>query len=108
MTHELSLQRVVEAGTPAQLLKLANVMQNSARQEQVAVYLGVMLRSQLADAHQRDYMLQQATQPGMVKAFGGWGLTEGGCKDWIVKKRAHQRPEGGVGETVDRFNQGRP
>src|SRR5271156_329403 len=49
MPDELALQGVIEAGSPAQLLQLANVMQNGAGEQQVTVDLRVMIGGQLAN-----------------------------------------------------------
>ena len=106
--YQLPLQGVVEAGAPAQLLQLADVMQNGAGQKQITVDFGIMLRSQLADADQRDHVLQQTAQPGMVEALGGRSLAKGRGEDRIVEKGAHQRLQGRIGEAVDGLHQRRP
>ena len=106
--HELALEGVIEGGTPAQLLQLADVMQDGAGKEQVAVDLGIMLRGQVAEADQGNHVLEQTAHPGMVEGFCGGSLAEGGGHDGIVEKRAHQRLQPGIGKTVDGANQGRP
>jgi hypothetical protein len=93
VADELALQRVVEAGAPAELADLADVVQDGAGDEQVGVDFGVERGRGQADADQAEDVLQKAAQPGVVQALGGGGFDELGAEGGVVEEAEHEAAE---------------
>ena len=77
VADQLALVGVGEGPVVAQLAHLADVVQEDAHQQQVAVQLGVERREAVGGVEQRDDVLQQAAEVGVVVADAGRRLAEG-------------------------------
>ncbi len=82
-------------------LHLADVVEDDASQQQVAVEQRVVSGHTVGQREQADDVLQHAAQPGMVKLLGGRGFAIGLSKHRVVEQRGEQALEIGVGEAVD-------
>src|SRR5205085_5184953 len=61
------------------LVNFADVVQERAGEQQVAINLGIVVAEQIARAEERDYVLEQSADEGVVQGLGGGsGLVGGG------------------------------
>ncbi len=101
VADELAFEGVAEAGLPVQLADLADVVQDGAGDEQVGVDLGIERRGGEADADEREDVLQQAADPGVVQHLGGGSRAVGSGDRGVVEEGEDQALEVGVGEARD-------
>src|ERR1035438_368458 len=70
VTKKLALRGVGERAVVGELVNLADIMQKCAGEKQVAVDLRVVLAHQVAGAEQRDDVIEQATDVGVMQGLG--------------------------------------
>ena len=80
---------------------LADVVQDDAGEQQVAVEDGVMRGDAVGQGEQADHVLQQAAQPGVVELLGGRGFAVGLGERRVGQHGAQQQLKVGVGEALD-------
>ena len=68
VADELAFEGVVEAGLPGHFADLSDVVEDGAGDEEVGVNFGVERGRGEADADEGEDVLEEATDPGVVKA----------------------------------------
>ena len=76
VADQLALVGVAEDAAVAQLADLADVVQEDAHQQQVAVQLGIERQQAVGRVEQGDDVLQQAAEVGVMVADAGRHLAE--------------------------------
>ncbi len=77
VAQQRAFDGVVEADLPAQFADFADVVQDDAGEQQVAIEDGVVGGDAVGQSEQTDHVLQQAAEPGVVELPGGWGFAVG-------------------------------
>ena len=80
--------------------ELADIVKDHPGQQQIAVD-AVMLRREVGDVQQRDDMLEQTADPGMMHALGGGRFAEGGGDFGIIEERPQQGLQVEIGKALD-------
>src|ERR1017187_1612768 len=101
VAQQAAFDGVLKADLPTQLADLADVVEDDAGEQQVAVEERVVGRDAVGQGAEADDVLQQAAQPCVVELLGGGGFAVGLCEGRIIEYRAEQKFEVGVGEAVD-------
>src|SRR5215469_8684236 len=71
VSEKLSLGGVGERALIVKLVDFADVVQESTRQKQIAIHVRIQRSNGVAESHQRNYVLQQAADEGMMQRFCG-------------------------------------
>jgi len=70
VAQQCAFDGVLEANLPAQLAHLADIVQDYAGEQQVAIEDGVVGCDAVGQGEQADNVLQQAAQPGVMQLPG--------------------------------------
>ena len=89
-------------------MQLANVVQKGAGQQQVAVYLRIIARGQVADREQRYHVIEQAADKSVVQRLGSGRILVRRYQCFVRNELVEQRLEPGVLETVNVIAEGLP
>ena len=101
VADELAFEGVVEGVVPGEFADFADVVEDGAGYEEVGVDFGVEGRGGEADADEREDVLEEAAEPGVVEALGGGGFDELGADGGVVEEGEDEAAEVGVAEGVD-------
>ncbi len=106
--EQLATRGVRERTVVSQLVDLADVVQESAGQQQVAIDLRIVPADQIAGAAQRDHVVEQASDVGVVQSLGS-GRSAVGLRNLRVGHESFdQGLEVGVLKGGDKSRQGLP
>src|SRR4029077_6552975 len=72
MTEELAARAVGEGPVVSEFVNLTYVVQEGSGKQEVAVDLRIVTADRIAGAAERDYMIEQAANIGVVQGLGGW------------------------------------
>src|ERR1700756_1195064 len=72
--EQLPAGGVREGAIVSEFVDLADIVQERARQHQVTVDLGIVAADQIAGTEQRNNVIEQAADIGMVQRLGGWSI----------------------------------
>ena len=78
MTEKLAVGRVGERAVVGQLVNLADIVEKSAGENKVAIDLRIIPANQVARAEQRDDVVEQAADIGVMQRLGGGSVAIGG------------------------------
>src|SRR5882672_11489639 len=93
MSEELAARGVGERAVVGKLVDFSDVVEKCAAEEQVAVHLRIVLADQIAGAKQRDDVIEQASDVGVMQGLGGWGVAVSGGNFRVGHERLNQRLE---------------
>ena len=77
MAEQDALDGVVKADVPGELAEFADVVEDDAGDEQVAVEERIVGGDFVSEGEQADDVLKQAAEPGVMKLARGGGFTIG-------------------------------
>ena len=74
VAEKLAARGVGKRAIVGKLVDLADVVKKRTGQQQIAVHLGIVSADQVARAKQRDHMVEQAADIGVMQSLGGGGI----------------------------------
>ena len=89
-------------------MNLADVVQKGAGEQKIAIDLGIVLAHQIAGTEQRDDVIEQAADVGVMQGLGGGGIAVGGGDFRIGHESLHQRLEMRILKRRDEAGQSLP
>ena len=93
VAEQLALGGVGERTVVGEFVNLADVVQKRAGEKQIAIDLRIVLAHQIAGAEQRDDVIEQAADVGMMQRLGGGSVAVGGGDFRIGHEGLDQRLE---------------
>src|SRR5579864_8327984 len=108
MAEKLALGGVREGAVVSEFVNLADVVQEDAGEEKVAVDLRIVRAHQVAGAEQRHDVVEQASDIRVVKRFCGGGIAVGGGDFGIGHEGLDQRLEMRILKSGDEGGQDLP
>ena len=75
--EQLSARGVGKRAVVGEFMNLANIVQECAGEQQIAVDLRIVAAHQVAGLEKRDHMIEQATDVGMMQGLGSGGVAVG-------------------------------
>ncbi len=78
VAEQLALGGVGEGAVVGEFVNLADVVQKCAGEQKVAIDLGIVLAHQIAGTEQRDDVIEQSADVGVMQSLGGGGVAVGG------------------------------
>src|SRR5437868_7423829 len=106
--EQLAACSVGKRAIVSKLVNLANIVEEGSGEQQVAVYLRIIVAHQVAGIEKRDDMLKQSTDIGVVKRFGRRGIAISLSDIGIGHERLNQSFEVGIFKACDEACQGLP
>src|SRR5271157_1237711 len=108
VAEKLAAVGIGERTVVGQLVNLADVEQERAGEKKIAVHLGIVPRNQIAGAEQRDDVVEQAADVGVMERLGGRSIAVCGGDFRIGHEGLHQRFEMRILDGGDEVAQGLP
>ena len=88
--QKLAARGVGERAVVGQFVNLADVVQENAGQQQISIHLRIVSGDQVAGAKERDHVIEQSADIGVVQRFGGGSVAVGRGDVGIRHEGAHQ------------------
>src|ERR1700690_2657804 len=108
MTEQLSAGGVGKRAHVGQLVDFSDVVKKGAGEQQVTVDLRIVAAHQVAGPEQRDHVIEQAADIGVMQSLGGGGVAVGGGDFGVSHESLHQRAQVWVLERTDEVTQRPP
>src|SRR5262250_381580 len=86
VSQQLSLGCVCDRALIGQLVNLADVMQESAGQQQIAIYLRIVAHREITNREQRHHVIQQSADVSVMQGLRGWSVLVGSSDSAISHK----------------------
>ena len=99
VAEQLAFGRVGERPVVGEFVNFPDVVQERTGEQEIAIDLGIVLAHQVAGAEQRDDMIEQPADVGVVQSLGGGRIAIGGSNFRIGHEGLDQRLEMVVLET---------
>ena len=91
--QQLAFRRITEAARITELVDLADVVKNDAGEQQIEIDVRVVRRSELRQVAEREDMLDQPSEPGMMHRFRRRSGPKGERDRFVREDRFEQRFE---------------
>src|SRR5579872_6708889 len=91
--EQLSFSRIRKSAMVSKLVNLADVVQECSRQQQISIDVRIVATHQVAGAAERDHVIEQAADVGVVQSLCGGGVAVGFSDVRIGHERLKQRLE---------------
>ena len=108
VAEELALGGVGERAVVGELVNLADVVQKRAGEQEIAVDLRIVLAHQIAGAKQRNDVIEQAADVGVMQGLGSGSVAVGGGDFRIGHEGLNERLQMRILEGRDEGRQGLP
>ena len=108
VTEKLAFGRVGKRTVVSELVNLADVVQERASEKKIAIDLGIVAAHQVAGAKERDDVIEQPADVGVMQGLGGGCIAIGGGNFRIGHEGLDQRFQMGIPKRSDKAGQGLP
>src|SRR5208283_823219 len=108
VAEQLATVGIGERAVVGELVNLADVVEECAGEKKIAVDLGIVPAKQIAGAEQRDDVIEQAANVGVMEGLGGWSVAVSGGNFRVGHEGLHQRLEMRILDRGDEVAQGLP
>ncbi len=108
VAEQLALGGVGERTVVGELVNFSDVVQECAGEQQVAIDLRIVAAHQVAGAEQRDDVIEQAADVGVMQSLGGGSVAVGGGDFRVGHEGLHERPEMRILECGDEIGERLP
>ncbi len=93
MAKKLPLGGVGERAIVGEFVNLADVVQKGAGEKEIAIDLGIVTAHQITRTEQRDHVIEQTADVGVMQSLGCGSVTIGGSDFRIGHERLDERLE---------------
>src|SRR5882762_763599 len=108
VAEKLAFGGVGERAVVGEFVNLPDVVQKRSGEKEIAIHLRIVLAHQVAGTKQRDDMIEQAADVGVMQRFGGGSVAIGGSDFRVGHEGFYQRLEVLILERGDKGRQSSP